>query len=376
MGRSTFRGRLFWASVVLFFAGSFPCLADVVHPMNLSVSLTPSTESVTFLNGLMSETFIVEASLTWTVPTTDVGYYRIWVDGASCGLISPARTSCTIELVREVWLVWPRDESAWYEQIIGAYLGGSHQFTLKAERYAGAIADYYQYLPPHILRIGYSVTGVPEGLPQPLDIVHEQQSLEGFDGLDGKALYGASAGAARIASVIPVQKSGSLRLSRDARPHESTSDVIVQLNLISATGTPMILATPTHNELRLSIPTAQYNNVFGNLPLTISLHDPCDPNRVFPSYDMRQVIAKHAGVLKLPDLEGSYDANTPVAFLKVSFTKEATADPNGGMQTGVVMPDPNAPATIPVDPNAVPVAEIADPNQNQIPVLPAQRLTE
>jgi hypothetical protein len=376
MRRSTFRGRLFWASVVLFFAGSLPCLADAVRPMNLSVSLTPSTQSVTFLNGLMSETFIVEASLTWTAPTSDVGYYRIWVDGAHAGLISPARTSCTIEIVREVRLFSPQDESAWYEQIIGAYLGASHQFTLTAERYSGGITDTCVYLPPNVLRIGYSVTGVPEGLPQPLDIVHEQQSLEGFDERDGKALYGMSAGAARIASVVPIQKSGSLKLSRDARPHESTSDVIVQLNLISATGAPMIFAAPTHNELRLSIPTAQYNNIFDNLPLTISLHDPCDPNRVFPSYDIRQVIAKYAGVLKLPDLEGSYDVNTPVAFLKVSFTKEATADPNGGMQTGVIMPDPNAPTTIPVDPNAIPVTETTDPNQSQIPVLPAQRFDE
>ncbi len=366
------RGWLLLASIVAVLGGGRWCLAAEDHPMNFSVTLSPWTESVSSGSGQMSETFIVEASFTWTAPAGNVTYYRIWVDGAYWGLVPSGRTSWSVRLVWEVRILWPQDEAALYEEIIGSYLAAHHEFTLTADRlWASPITDRCEYLPPNLLRIGYAVTGVPESLPQPLDIVHEQGAAEEFDAQDLRALYGQSAGAARIASVMPLHDRGPLTLSRDARPCGSTSDVIVRLDLIPANGAPMTFAAPTHNELRLSIPTATYHNAFGNLPLTISFYDPCDPNRAYPSYDIRHVVSKYAGVLKLPDLNGSYDGNAPVAFLKVRFTTQPTADPNGGMQhsfpdPNAAMPpavtDPNAPTTGGTDPNTPkPTAMVTSP---------------
>ena len=361
-------GRLFWVSVVAVFGGSSLCWADADHPMNFSVTLSVSTECETQSNDQIREEFVIKATFTWKSPATDVSSYYFWVDGVPSGWTTSGYTSRTIKLVQEVRLVWPQDEAAVYEEIVGSYLGTIHEFSIKANRHWGyTIYDSFTYLPPNVLRIGYNVKGVAEGLPLPLDIVHEQQAAEGLDSQDIKALYGQSAGAARIASVIPVQNSGSLGLLRDARPQESTSDVIVQLKLVSAIGEPMTFTSPTHNELRLSMPTAKYASTFGSLPLTVSLYDPCEPNKVYPSYDIRQVISKYAGVLALPNLEGSYDSNAPVAFLKVSFKAEATADPNGGMQTSVL--DPNAPATGPADPNVVP--PVASAISSRSSLLPA-----
>ncbi len=350
MSVSNLLGRLFWVSVVVVFGCGSLCWADADHPMSFSVTLSVSTECQTQSNDQIREKFVIKATLTWKSPATDVTSYYFWVDGAPSGWTTSGYTSRTIKLVQEVRLVCPEEEAAVYDEIVGSYLGTVHEFSIKANRSWGyTIYDSFTCLPPNVLRIGYNVEGVAEGLPQPLDIVHEQQAAEGFDSQDIKALYGQSAGAARIASVIPAQNNGSVRLLRDARPCESTSDAIVRLDLISTTGAPTTFASPTRNELRFSMPTAKYQNTFGDLPLTISFYDPCEPNRVYPSYDIRQVISKHAGVLALPDLEGSYDSNTPVAFLKVSFTKEATADPNGGMQTS--MPDTTPSSTEPTDAN-------------------------
>lgn len=142
---------------------------------------------------------------------------------------------------------------------------------------------------------------------------HWPEASEGINDFDH--IYGAMYNPSGVASKI-VSKVDGKELDVDSRPENSTSMIYLELSLILQRGGT--IKTSSSNELRLSMPLEGYN--FGTKTITLQQYNPQNPNASYPFYDVREVISESNGVIRLPNLNGTYASATPYAYFKLSFS--------------------------------------------------------
>ncbi|OGJ16821.1 hypothetical protein A3K73_08670 [Candidatus Pacearchaeota archaeon RBG_13_36_9] len=148
-----------------------------------------------------------------------------------------------------------------------------------------------------------------------LGLAHYPGASEGTDSYDSR--YYAMFDPSGIASKI-ISKVESYELDADIRPAESTTEVYLELSLVSQSGRDITINSP--NELRLSMPLEGYN--FGSQTLTLQQYNPENTSESYPEYDIRKLIEEEngAGTIKLPDLSGTYQSEKPYAYFKIKFS--------------------------------------------------------
>lgn len=158
--------------------------------------------------------------------------------------------------------------------------------------------------------------------------LHRSGALEGIDSYDSPytALFNPSGIAAKIISKVEAQE-----LDIDQRPENSTSNVNLELSLISSNGQPITINST--NELRCNLPLAGMGYDFGTKPITIQQYDPDNTSRKYPLYDVRRLIAlgSGTGIIPLPQLNGTFNSEDVYAKLRLRFDRHS-ADLNDSGQ--------------------------------------------
>lgn len=203
------------------------------------------------------------------------------------------------------------------------YVNSMHTYRLDAlpinDKWP-VITDVFDHLPPDIMTIDNCVRGWSESRIGRCEVSRRQGATEEFDDMDVAASLTFPFTVAQIVSAAPPETGGAYCMAVDARPKDSTSDVYLQLSLISPSGDPILLPFPMKNELRFNIPTEQWSNHFGSQPILIQQYDSLAPDVKFPMSDVRKVIGRNGGVMPLADLHGKYPSGQVYAYLRMSFT--------------------------------------------------------
>jgi len=265
----------------------------------------------------------IKITLSWTIPPEEPRGYSLIADGDRINYYKDGHASGSGYAVRSFY-----GGKAKFQAMADKYLFTKHVYRLETFprlSWQPRLYDEYTYLPADALHIENHVAGIIENFTGTVEIVHRQESAESFGGYDDKYSPSHLPTMSKIVSVLsdPNREEGH-ELTVDTRPKSSTSDVDLQLSLYSYYQDPVELASPTENELRLSLPGGS----FDSMALTLQQRDLSDPNRTFPLYDVKQIVAYHAGILPLPNLHGAYRSGEPYAYFTLSFTKETALDLN------------------------------------------------
>jgi hypothetical protein len=130
---------------------------------------------------------------------------------------------------------------------------------------------------------------------------------------------------AKIVSIVEEKE-----LEADFRPEDSTSSINLELSLHSQSGGPITLNST--NELWCYLPLVGSGYDFGKKPITLwkrgiidSNENPNDPNNYTLSFmaDVREAMEKNAGVIPLPDLNGTYGSEVPYFYAQIRFDRLA-----------------------------------------------------
>lgn len=301
-------------SIVSLWAASSVCSGAVYQDLDFSISFSTSYDGY---RGMLL------LSARWQAPKKSITSYRLYLDGRAAKYPSGGSTSTSVAAVSGSF-----SNLGKFQEEVDSYLGASHTYVLLARTAVGEdLYDVYEYQPPQVLIIE-SRPGDSSGLGQgTFTITHKQEANEGLDAYDGTYDAGQLPKYARIVSTVWDAEAGDFAaLQYDARPLHSTSDVSLELSLASASREPVVLTSPQSNRLVFTLPGERYGNVFGSMPITIRQHDPLDPARQYPMYDVRKVIEKRGGAIALPDLQGAYDSGVPYAHFNLSFTEKVFGD--------------------------------------------------
>jgi len=139
------------------------------------------------------------------------------------------------------------------------------------------------------------------------------------------AMFDPSGISSKIVSLVQGED-GEKELNIDRRPEESIAQANLELSLHSQFGNPITISSL--NELWCSLPLAgsPYFYDFGNKPIALKQYDPNDPNRFYPLYDIRQIIAHqngpyNTGIIELRPLNATYGSEVPYAYFKLYFDR-------------------------------------------------------
>ncbi|MBN2129931.1 MAG: hypothetical protein JW741_10560 [Sedimentisphaerales bacterium] len=265
----------------------------------------------------------IRITISWTIPPENPGGYFLYADGTYLNHYNEGNGSGSGYAVKSF-----SGGKAKFEAMVEKYLFTKHVYRVETTprlSWQSRLYDEYTYLPADALYIENHVAGIPEDFTGAVKIFHRLESAEGFCGYDEEYHTSHLPTMSKIVSVLsdPNQEDG-YELTVDTRPKSSTSAVDLRLSLYSYYQDPIELTSPKENELRLSLPGGRFEST----ALTLQQYDPADPNRTFPLYDVRQIVAQNAGILPLPDLHGAYRSGEPYAFFTLSFTRDSTLDLN------------------------------------------------
>jgi len=308
-------------SVTALLIAARACPAEVYQDLDFSVSLSPSWDGH---NGWL------RADARWVAPAKWVSSYGLYLDGR----FSKYAAGNSTFVIAPAMIGSHYSSYAKFMEKVEAYLSRPHTYKLEARLQSGAtIYDIYEYHPPQVLTIVSRMAGGADGGDGSLQIVHKQDAAEGLDHHDSPYGSGSKPQQMKIVSVLSDTDPGSpAELALDARPLASTTDVCLELSLVSLAGDPVVLSSPQSHDLVFGLPGQAYDNDFGPKPITIQQYDPLDSSADFPVYDVRKVVEKWAGVLALPDLKGSYSSSVPYAWFRLSFAREVSGDLDGNRQ--------------------------------------------
>jgi len=268
----------------------------------------------------------IRAYMSWRGPSGRADRYVLYADGTQVATATHDYSGAQpIVAKQEFWRISEYD--AWVED----YMNREHEYKVEFYPWAGqgpVLYDTFVYVPPNVLQIEDYVASLPAMGIHRFELRTSEFSSEGIDAADVLYSGNPSVVESKIVSVILDPASRSEReLEVDTRPKNNAMELQLELSLVCPEGSIHFPAATT-NELRFRLPGRGWGNDFALLPITIQRYDPAAPSVQYPIYDVRRLIAKNEGALRLPDLQGTYISGEPYAYLRLSFTQQCSIDLN------------------------------------------------